>query len=253
MNKSVENLKIPLKKGMRFLCSYFITKGVINMKIQKCFNKYFILCTFLLLSFPLFMRSETAVADFVAPEVETIIIPEYNQPFNKVFTMQPTPLSVVNVLNFVEASTNRQINQLLKYVYPKYSDAQLKSVTADLEQSNSFLTNQGYKTKISAGKLDISILKEELSNRRPVIAYLSANGDYWIEQETSIIIYGYQKVTFPGRPSQVVYMYRSVNHGNGAIYSGGEDAIPLLLKESQIDPSANITYSWVSTLFGFTK
>ncbi|MBM7689905.1 hypothetical protein BCR24_13515 [Enterococcus ureilyticus] len=192
-------------------------------------------------------------ADFVPPEVETVVIPEYNQPFNKVFTMQPTPLSVVNVLNFVEGSTSRKPNQLLKYIYPNYSDAQLKSVTANLEQSNKFLNNQSYKTKISAGQLNLTLLKEELSNRRPVIAYLSANGDYWIEQETSVIIYGYQKITFPGRPPQVVYMYRSVNHGNGAIYSGGENRIPLLLNESYVDPSAEVTFKWVSTLYGFNK
>lgn len=115
------------------------------------------------------------------------------------------------------------------------------------------MNKQGYKTKISAGQLDLSLLKEELSNHRPVIAYLSANGDYWIEQESSIIIYGYQKVTFPGRPAQMVYMYQSVNHGNGAIYGGTENAVPLLIKESQVDPSANVTYSWISTLYGFIK
>ncbi|MGX7244503.1 hypothetical protein ACWOC1_06605 [Enterococcus quebecensis] len=223
------------------------------MKIQKCLSKLFILNSFFIICCLFVIRGGNVHADFVPPEVETAVIPEYNKPFKPVFTMQPTPLSVVNVLNFVEGSTNRQINQLLKYVYPKYSDAQLKSVTANLEQSNKFLNNQGYKTKISADQLNLSLLKEELSNRRPVIAYLSANGDYWIEQETSIIIYGYQKITFPGRPPQVVYMYQSVNHGNGAIYSGGESSIPLLLKESQTDPSANITFKWVSTLYGFNK
>ncbi|MBO0470291.1 hypothetical protein JZO66_07020 [Enterococcus sp. DIV0242_7C1] len=223
------------------------------MKIQKWANNFFVLCVFILGTSTIIMHNEVAEADFVPPEIETVMIPEYNQPLKQVFTLQPTPLSVVNVLNFVEGSTTRQASQLLKYVYPKYSDAQLKSVTANLEQSNSFLNSQGYKTKINPGQLDMSLLKEELSNRRPVIAYLSANGDYWIEQESSIIIYGYQKVTFPGRPSQVVYMYQSVNHGNGAIYGGNENTIPLLIKESQIDPSANVTYSWISTLYGFTK
>lgn len=108
------------------------------MKIKNWFNKLFILCTFLLISFPLFMRSETVEADFVPPEIETVMIPEYNQPLKQVFTLQPTPLSVVNVLNFVEGSTTRQASELLKYIYPKYTDAQLKSVTANLEQSNSF-------------------------------------------------------------------------------------------------------------------
>lgn len=223
------------------------------MKIHQLIKKHVIVSIFLLGSFFLAATSETVQADFVPPEVETIIIPEYSKPLQKVFTMQPTPLSVVNVLNFVEGAASRQPNQLLKYVYPNYSDVQLKSVTANLEQSNKFLNNQGYKTKISANKLDLSLLKEELSNRRPVIAYLSANGDYWIEQETAIIIYGYQKITFPGSPSLVLYMYQSVNHGAGAIYSGGENTIPLLLKESQTDPSAKITYSWVSTLYGFKK
>jgi hypothetical protein len=223
------------------------------MKIQQWINKYFLLVTFLLVSLLLVSKGETAQADFVPPEVETIILPEYNEPFKKVFTMQPTPLSITNVLNFVEKSASRQPKQLLKYVYPTYSDAQLNSVTANLEQSNKFLNNQGYKTKISVGQLDISLLKTSLSNRRPVIAYLTANGNYWIEQETSIIIYGYQKITFSGRPSQIVYMYHSVNHGNGAIYSGNEDSISLLINESQTDPSANVTFKWVSTLYGFSK
>jgi len=223
------------------------------MDRKKWAKKFFLSGIFFLLSFSFLANNKTVEAEFVPPEVETVILPEYNEPFKPVFTMQPTPVSVVNVLNFIEGSTSRQANQLLKYVYPNYSDAQLKSVTANLEQSNKFLNNQGYKTKISAGQLNLTLLKEELSNRRPVIAYLSANGHYWIEQESSIIIYGYQKITFPGRPSQVLYMYRSVIHGNGAIYSGGENAIPLLLKESQTDPSANITFKWVSTLYGFNK
>lgn len=223
------------------------------MKTKQWLNKNFILSTLLLVSFFLIVNNKTVQADFVPPEVETVVIPEYNQPFNKVFTVQATPLSVVNVLNFVEGSTSRQVNQLLKYTYPSYSDSQLKSVTANLEQSNKFLTSQGYKTKISTGPLNMVALKEELSNRRPVIAYLSANGNYWIEQETAVIIYGYQKITFPNQPSRVVYMYRSLNHGNGAIYNGVENAIPLLLKESQIDPSANVTFKWDATLYGFHK
>lgn len=223
------------------------------MERQKWTKNIFLLGTFFVFSFSLLANSKTVQADFVPPEVETVVIPEYNQPFNKVFTIQPTPLSVVNVLNFVEGSTSRQVNQLLKYTYPSYSDAQLKSVTANLEQSNKFLTSQGYKTKISTGPLNMVSLKAELSNRRPVIAYLSANGNYWIEQETAVIIYGYQKITFPNQPSRVVYMYRSLNHGNGAIYNGGENAIQLLFKESQIDPSANVTFKWAATLYGFHK
>ena len=200
-----------------------------------------------------FFSSKKANAEFVPPEVETVMINEYSKPSQKIFTMQSTPLSITNVLNFVEKSTTRQPKQLLKYVYPTYSDAQLNSVTADLNQSNKYLLSQGYKTQIANGLLDTNHLKEELSNNRPVIAFLIANGDYWIEQETSIIIWGYQKITFPGRPSQIVYMFSSINHGSGGIYSGGENEIPLLRNESYIDPSANVTFKWVSTLYGFKK
>lgn len=196
---------------------------------------------------------QSVSADFVPPEVEVSIINEYSSSSSKTFTMQPTPLSVTNVLNFVEKSTSRQPKQLLKYVYPTYSDTQLNSVTANLEQSNKYLLSQGYKTKIVNGVLDTSFLKEELSNNRPVIAFLTANGNYWIEQETAVIIFGYQKITFPGRPPQILYMYKSLIHGNGVVFSGGENEIQLLLNESSIDPSANVTFKWVSTLYGFNK
>ena len=212
-----------------------------------------ILICFFCINFITFFHTQTVQAEFVPPEVETVIINEYNNPFKKSLTIQPTPVSVVNVLNFVDKSQNRQTKQLLKYVYPTYSDAQLNAVTTDLEQSNKYVLNQGYKTKITTGPIDNGLLKEELSNNRPVIAFLTANGSYWIEQETAIIIYGYQKVTFPGRPAQIVYMYQSVIHGNGAIYSGAEKTIPLLSKESQIDPTANVTFNWDSTLYGFKK
>lgn len=192
-------------------------------------------------------------AEFVPPKVEMAMIQEYSNPPKKTFTMQPIPISVTNVMNFVEKSKNRQPRQLLKYVYPTYSDSRLNSVTANLEQSNSFLLNQGYKTKIVNGVLDTDKLKEEISNNRPVIAFLTANGDYWIEQETAVIIWGYQKITLPGRPSQIVYMYNSIIHGNGAISSGVENDIPLLSNEGFIDPSADVTYSWISTLYGFSK
>lgn len=187
------------------------------------------------------------------PEIETITIQEFTEPYKKRFTMQSTPESVIEVLNFVEKSTDRQTNQLLKYVYPTYSDTQLKSVSANLEQTNKYLLNQNYKTKIVKGVLDIAQLKEELSKGRPVIAYLTANGDYWIEQETAVIIFGYQKIKFPNRPEMISYTYKSINHGKGAIYNGSENEIYLLLNEGIIDPSANVTFKWDSTLYGFNK
>lgn len=200
-----------------------------------------------------FFSSKRAFAEFVPPEVEVAVINEYSNEPTKTFTMQPTPLTVTNTLNFVEKSATRKPKQLLKYVYPTYSDARLNSVTANLEQSNNFLLNQGYKTKIANGVLDNNLIQEELLNNRPVIAYLNANGSYWIEQETAITIFGFQKITFQGRPPQIIYMYNSVIHGNGSIYGGGENEIPLLLNESYIDPSANVTFRWVSTLYGFKK
>lgn len=192
-------------------------------------------------------------AEFTPPEVEVTMIQEYTSPHGTMFTMQPTPLSVVDALNFVEGTTNRKVNQLLKYVYPNYNDSQLMCVSADLEQSNKFLNSQGYKTKIVSGVLDYSTIKYELANKRPVIAYLVANGDYWIEQETSIIIFGIQKIKYVGQPENIIYMYRSLNHGDNALFSMQLNEIPLLQNESQIDPSANVTYSWASTLYGFTK
>lgn len=110
--------------------------------------------------------------------------------------MQATPESVIEALNFVEKSTDRKVNHLLKYVYPYYTESQLKSVTANLEQANEFLHSQNYNTKIVNGSLDTNLLKVELSNKRPVIAFLTANGDYWIEQETAVLVYGYQKFHF---------------------------------------------------------
>ena len=106
----------------------------------------------------------------IAPEVETTIIQEFNEPYQK-FTMQATPESVIEALNFVEKSTDRKVNHLLKYVYPYYTESQLKSVTANLEQANEFLHSQNYNTKIVNGSLDTNLLKVELSNKRPVIAF----------------------------------------------------------------------------------
>ncbi|MFD2388550.1 cysteine peptidase family C39 domain-containing protein [Enterococcus rivorum] len=207
----------------------------------------------IIFSLVLILSPEKANADFTPPEVENIIIQELSDSIKKGFTMQPTPKSIAYILNFIEKSNKRTPKELLKYVYPTYNDSQLNTVSANLEQSNNYLTSQKYQTKILKGYPDINLLKEELSNGRPVIAYLTANGNYWIEQETSIIIYGYQKITFPGRPPMILYMYQSVTHGKGAIYSGGESEIPLLLTESQTDPTANITFKWVSTLYGFNK
>ena len=85
--------------------------------------------------------------------------------------MQATPESVIEALNFVEKSTDRKVNHLLKYVYPYYTESQLKSVTANLEQANEFLHSQNYNTKIVNGSLDTNLLKVELSNKRPVIAF----------------------------------------------------------------------------------
>lgn len=214
-----------------------------------------LLFTILIFTASLFLNVgiQSANADFVPPDVEIAVINEYNSSFEKVFTMQPTPLSITKVLNFVENSTDIQPKQLLKYVYPSYNDAQLNSVTANLEQSNKYLISQGYKTKIIDSVLDTCYLKEEFSNNRPVIAFLNANGNYWIEQETAVVIYGYQKITYAGSSPNIIYFYSSVNHGSGAIFSGQENNIPLLQNESQIDPSANVTFKWVSTLYGFNK
>ncbi len=64
----------------------------------------------------------------------------------KKFTVQTTPESVIEALNFVEKSTDREVNHLLKYVYPYYTERQLKSVTANLEQVNEFLHSPNYNT-----------------------------------------------------------------------------------------------------------
>lgn len=205
---------------------------------------------FLCFCFMVPIRSQAAIAP---PEVETIVIPGFSDSIKKGFTMQPTPKSVASILNFVDKTTNQSAKQLLKYTYPTYSEVQLNSVTANIDQSNKYTLSKGYKTKILNGVPSVDLLKEEFSNNRPILAYLNANGSYWIEQETSIILYGYQKITFSGQKPMILYMYSSVIHGNGVIYSGGENEIPLLLNESYIDPTANVTFKWVSTLYGFKK
>lgn len=217
-------------------------------------NKMFISLS-CIISF-LFIFDTKASADSnqpIAPEVETTIIQEFNEPYQKKFTMQATPESVIEALNFVEKSTDRKVNHLLKYVYPYYTESQLKSVTANLEQANEFLHSQNYNTKIVNGSLDTNLLKVELSNKRPVIAFLTANGDYWIEQETAVLVYGYQKISVPNQPSMIMYMYKSLNHGKGFINDATKNEIFLLMNESTIDPSANVTFKWDKTLYGFYK
>lgn len=205
---------------------------------------------FLCFCFMIPIKSQAAIEP---PKVETIEIQDFSNSIKKGFTMQPTPKSVASILNFVDKTTNQSAKQLLKYTYPTYSEVQLNSVTANIDQSNKYMLSNGYKTKILNGVPDTDLLKEEFSNNRPILAYLNANGNYWIEQETSIIIYGYQKITFSGQKPMIIYKYTSVIHGNGAIYGGGENEIPLLLNESYIDPTANVTFKWVSTLYGFKK
>ncbi|PLS35258.1 hypothetical protein CYV26_07715 [Carnobacterium maltaromaticum] len=212
-----------------------------------------VLALLLCISFSFSIKSEAAQAEFLPPTLETVMIPEYNEPTNKAHTIQPIPLSTVNILNFVEKSTKGTVNDLLKTVYPERTVEQLQSVTANLNQCAEYVKSQGYKVVTTSGVLDYALLKNELNHQRPVLAQLTANGNYWIEQETAVIIFGVQKFTFQDGRENILYMYRSLNHEDGGIYGGLEQSIPLLNKEALIDPASNVTYKWTGTLYGFTK
>ena len=49
----------------------------------------------------------------------------------------------------------------------------------------------------------------------------------------------------------IMYMYKSLNHGKGFINDATKNEIFLLMNESTIDPSANVTFKWDKTLYGF--
>lgn len=220
--------------------------------MNKFMKKTFVLVGFTIALAFLFSPKKT-FADFTPPEVEMSIIQDYTIPIEKVRTIQPAPLTTVNILNFVEKTKTRTTTDLLRTIYPSYSTAQLQNVTANLNQCATYTKSLGYKTKVTNGPLDYATLKNEIVNNRPVLGYLTANGNYWIEQETAIIIYGVQRIKYAGQPENLIYLYRSLNHGDNALFSGQLNNIQLLINESIIDPSANVTYSWTNTLHGFTK
>ncbi|WP_445450968.1 hypothetical protein [Enterococcus faecalis] len=84
-----------------------------------------------------------------------------------------------------------------------------------------------------------------------MIAFLTANGNYWIEQETAVLVYGYQKILFPNQPSRIIY--KILHHVKGFVNDASKNEIFLLMNESLIDPSANVTSMWNKTLYGFYK
>lgn len=194
-----------------------------------------------------------ASADVTPYEVEMSVIQEYTIPNEKIHTIQATPLSTINILNFIEKSNKRNVTDLLKTIYPDYSSSELQNVTANLDQCMNYSKNLGYNIKKIDRPLDYPTLKNEIINNRPVLAYLTANGNYWIEQESAVIIFAVQRVKQEGDFERITYFYRSLNHGDNVMISGQLNNIPFLAIENMLDPSAIVTFKWSATLYGFEK
>lgn len=170
-------------------------------------------------------------------------------------TNQVLPLTTVTLLNFLLPNQPKTVNDLLKTVYAAESDNQLQNKTASMQQCVKYIESLGFKPKWESKALDVERVKEELKNKRPVIAYLKSNGNYWIEPYSAVIIYSVTTFKFPGDPiTHATYAARSVNHAGGSyIDSEKTSEIPLLQRESYIDPTLSSNYSWVGTVYNITK
>lgn len=170
-------------------------------------------------------------------------------------TNQVIPLTSVTLLNFLEPKQSKSVNDLLKAVYPNEKENQLQNKTASMKQCFTYFESLGYKPKWENKPLTANKIKEEIKNKRPVIAYLTSNGNYWPEPQSAVIIYSVTTLEFPGDPVvHATYAARSVNHVGGT-YLDSENTtnIPLLQKESIIDPTLSTNYSWTGTVYNITK
>lgn len=206
-----------------------------------------------------FIGSKQAFAENLSsapPTVITEVLPGFEgAPPKPVFSLQPVPLHTAEIVNMLNPSQPKKTGiDVLKFLHPTLSPAELANMTASFDQSLSYLRNQGIQyTKVN-GFLDKDTILNEIRNGRPILAHLSVNTSYWLEPESAVIIYGIQIFNFEGYPPNIMYYARSLNHSDAPIISGFENRHDILISEKYIDPSIrDVYYTWDSTAYGFTK
>lgn len=189
------------------------------------------------------------------PTVITEVLPGYEIAPKPVFSVQPVPLHTAEIVNILNPSQPKKTGiDVLKFLHPTLPSAELANMTANFDQSLSYLRDQGIQyTKVNRF-LDKDTILNEIRNGRPILAHLSANTSYWLEPESAVIIYGIQIFSFEGYPPNIMYFARSLNHSDAPIISGYENRHDILISEKYIDPSIrDVYYTWDSTAYGFTK
>lgn len=210
-------------------------------------------------SFSFFIPQSTSAEEKQA-DVEYGMIQELaglaNYPKQATYQVMPEIFTVAYNLVNPNDPINAQI--ILQDLYPNYTPERLQNVTADDKQLLEFTKKRTPNVKYKEGYLDIETIKTEITNHRPIVAFLTCNSNYWYEKQSAVLIWGYQ--VYPVTNSDgttheaTMLMTISMNHANPTMSTEiGWDKIKLL--DTTIDPEAttNATYTWTSSIYGFNK
>ncbi|MDR2976624.1 MAG: hypothetical protein LBV19_04865 [Streptococcaceae bacterium] len=147
-------------------------------------------------------------------------------------------------------TTRWTAQDVLKYLYPNYNDAQLKGATITPDQAMSWLHSVGYTASIVNRPLTTEEIKSNLDKSQPIVTVLAnQNGNDWLEQNYAAVIYAHDDVA-AGNQNLHASFLKSVNYGEAVIQDGSEGqafTFPELTDEP--DPmKASSTFKWVSTI-----
>lgn len=181
------------------------------------------------------------------------VIPEFQEKPVINVSIQPIPLHTAELLNYFYRDEKVTAFDIIKYFHPNFTTEEINNTAGTFDESLSYITSKGLKYNKVSGFPTWKIIFDELNAQRPVLVHLKANSSYWLEPETAVLIWGIQVFEFEGQPTNVIYFTRSLNHADNPIYSGSENNFDLLTNESLHDPTLQVRYSWVSTVYGFQK
>lgn len=224
---------------------------------MKKFKKYYVVMLICMFGVILFSGKQSLAAEkekqIEPPIVTMAMIPEFQEKPSLVHSIQPTALHASEIYNYINPSSKITSKDILKFLHPSASEESLSTMTVTFDESLSYLKNKGINyTKVSKYP-NWKIIVSELRANRPVLIHLKANTSYWIEQETSVFIWGIQVFEYPNGVTNILYFTRSLNHADNPIFSGMEESYDLLTNESSHDPSLNVKYSWAETVYGLKK
>ena len=144
---------------------------------------------------------------------------------------------------------------VMKYLYPKDTDEQLKNELISAEQALSWLNSVGYSATITNRALTTDEIKKNLDNAQPMLTILTGQNDNdWLHKQEAGILYAHDDVE-AGDSKLHASFIMSYDHEDMTIQDGQEaNAFQFSDASQSVDDSQRTnTFKWTQTISNFKR